>query len=232
MKSLSASLVTVALFAAGAAAQTFQINTPNPPTQCVPTQFTWSGGTPQMCEADVQFPSSAPYFLALTPSSSINPGGQTGAAALQQYSGLTGTSFTWSSNISAGTSIGLSLTDSTGATALSAPVTILSGPDSSCLNGGASTGAGSTGASTSAAGTTAAGTSAAGTTSAAGSSGTATTPTGSGTTSKASGTNSGSGTSSTASATGGSSGSNGAMSNAASAGVVGIIGAVAAALLA
>ena len=32
----------------------------------------------------------------------ITPGGVVGAAALQQYSGLTGTSFTWSSNITAG----------------------------------------------------------------------------------------------------------------------------------
>ncbi|RPD60069.1 hypothetical protein L226DRAFT_560454 [Lentinus tigrinus ALCF2SS1-7] len=218
MKSLSAPLVAVALLAAGASAQ-FQINTPNPPTQCVPTQFTWTGGT-------------APYFLV------INPGGVTGAAALQQYSGLTGTSFTWSTNITAGTSIGLALTDATGTTVQSAPVTIQSGPDNSCLTGetsatGTSTGTGSTSAATSATGTTSAGT---GTTSAAGTSGTATNPA-SGTSSRASGTSSGSGTatgsgsSTSASATGGS-GSNGAASNVASAGIVGVLGAVAAALLA
>ncbi|RDX57309.1 hypothetical protein OH76DRAFT_1459876 [Lentinus brumalis] len=210
MKSFSASLVTVALLAVGAAAQNFQINTPNPPTQCVPTQFTWSGGTP-------------PFFLV------INPGGQPGAAALQQYPNLQSSPFTWSSNITAGTSISLSLTDSTGANALSAPVTILSGPDSSCLNGGApaSSGSAPTSGSTSAAGT---GTTSAGTTSAAGTS-TGTSPaSGTGTT-KASTTGTGTGTSTTASATGGS-GSNGALSNVASVGVVGILGAVAAALLA
>ncbi|KAI0359883.1 hypothetical protein OH77DRAFT_1517471 [Trametes cingulata] len=49
MKSLSASLVSVALLVAAVSAQ-FQINTPNPPTQCVPVQITWSGGNP-------------PYFL-------------------------------------------------------------------------------------------------------------------------------------------------------------------------
>ncbi|KAI0367743.1 hypothetical protein BV20DRAFT_535860 [Pilatotrama ljubarskyi] len=49
MKSLSASLVSVALLVAAVSAQ-FQINTPNPPSQCVPVQITWTGGTP-------------PYFL-------------------------------------------------------------------------------------------------------------------------------------------------------------------------
>ena len=71
-----------------------------------------------------------PYFLA------ISPGGQPGVKPLQEYAGLTGTSFTWSTNVSAGTSFQLSLTDSTGQTVQSAPVTIQAGPDSSCLNAG------------------------------------------------------------------------------------------------
>ena len=58
---------------------------------------------------------------------SINPGGVVGATPLQEYSGLTGDVFLWTANVSAGTSIQLSLTDSTGTIAQAAPVTIQSG---------------------------------------------------------------------------------------------------------
>ncbi|KAI0787709.1 hypothetical protein C8Q74DRAFT_1315534 [Fomes fomentarius] len=207
MKSFSASLVSAALLVAGVAAQDFQINTPNPPTQCVPSRFTWSGGQ-----------------------GTIAPGGVPGATAFQQYTGVTGTAFTWSTNISAGTSIGLTLTDSNGAVAQSAPVTIQAGPDSSCLNGSASqsggstptTAGGSTGTTTGAAATTSAGT-ATGTT--AGSSGT------SGSTKPSGSSASGSATTSTT-PTGGATGDNGAFSNVASMGVVGLFGAAAAFVLA
>ena len=74
----------------------------------------------------IHFPVDNDSILTDSPFS-ITPGGQPGAAALQQYAGLTGTSFTWSTNITAGTSIGLTLTDSTGQTVQSAPVTIQSG---------------------------------------------------------------------------------------------------------
>ncbi|TBU57980.1 hypothetical protein BD310DRAFT_949015 [Dichomitus squalens] len=207
MKSVSTAVVAAALLVAGVSAQ-FQINTPNPPTQCVPVQLTWSGGNR----------------------------GQPGAAALQQYSGLTGTSFTWPTNITSGTSIGFTLTDSTGATAQSAPVTINPGPDSSCLNGGSASSSASgatSGASTSA---TAPVTSASGATSASGTTSGAATTAGSskpasGTTSgSASGTASHASSSSSSTATAGA--GNGAFSNIASAGLVGIVGAIAAAILA
>ncbi|KAI0635911.1 hypothetical protein C8Q77DRAFT_1100354 [Trametes polyzona] len=210
MKSLSTALVSTALFVAAANAQ-FQIFTPRPPTQCIPTQLNWQGGT-----------------------RAIVPGGQPQAAALQQYANLQGTSFTWATNISAGTSINFALTDQTGATAQTAPVDIQPGPDSSCLNG-QSSGSSSTdsaaassgsatapGASSTAAGATTGSSTASG---AATTSGTAT----SGGSSTASGTRSASGTSGSTSP---SSSPNAAAGNVASAGVVGILGAVAAAILA
>ncbi|KAI0749306.1 hypothetical protein C8Q80DRAFT_1161231 [Daedaleopsis nitida] len=213
MKSLSASIITAALLVVGVSAQDFTINTPNPPTQCVPTQFHWTGGT---CE----------LFLYSENTQNISPGGVPGATAFQQYTGLTGTSFTWSTNLTAGTSFGLTLTDANGQVAQSAPVSVQSGPDSSCLNGQASA---STGDSTTAAST---GTTAAATTSPATG---ATTSAGTGTTSKAagstSGTSTGTSSSSGSTATGGA-GGNGAFSNTVSVGLVGVLSAVAAALLA
>ncbi|KAI0671720.1 hypothetical protein C8Q78DRAFT_991290 [Trametes maxima] len=213
MKSLSTSIVSAALLVAAVSAQDFQINTPNPPTQCIPVQLTWTGG-------------QAPFFLA------IKPGGQPSASALQQYSGLTTNSFTWSTNITAGTSIGFTLTDSAGNQAQSAAVTIQSGPDNSCLNGAATSAASGTESATSAASsaTTPAGS---GSTTAAGSTSGAASGTSAGTHSSAGSTSRGSstGTSASASATA-TGGNNGAFSNVASVGIVGVLSAVAAVLLA
>ncbi|KAM5535957.1 hypothetical protein V8D89_010397 [Ganoderma adspersum] len=167
MQSLSTCLVAAAMLVAAVNAQ-FQINTPASITQCVPTQFTWTGGSGEQ--------SYSPSRVM-----AIVPGGVPGAAALQQYSGLTGNSFSWSANITEGTSIGLQLTDSTGAIAQSAPVTIQSGPSNSCLTGETSA---ASGASTTAAGsTTAAATTGASTTA----------PAASGTTTKAATSSSGTG---------------------------------------
>ncbi|KAI0775221.1 hypothetical protein BD413DRAFT_296530 [Trametes elegans] len=238
---MKTSVVALALFAAAVSAQDFQINTPNPPTQCVPVQITWSNGQPPFflvsfaCDASVKTPNETGHCSS---NFSIKPGGQPTAAALQQYTGLTGNSFTWSSNITAGTSVGFTLTDAQGNVAQSAAVTIQDGPDSSCLNGGSAS-------STTVAGGTTSGTDTGATTSTAPAA--STTSTGAATTgassttgastgastggSSRSSTGTASGSSSSASATGGS-GNNGAMSNAASVGLVGVLGAVAAALLA
>ncbi|KAG5637162.1 hypothetical protein H0H81_005565 [Sphagnurus paluster] len=64
---------------------------------------------------------------------SILPGNQPGAAALQTFPSSSATSLTWNVNIAVGTSIGLSLRDSTGAVAQSAPFTINPGSDTSCV---------------------------------------------------------------------------------------------------
>ncbi|KDQ59239.1 hypothetical protein JAAARDRAFT_206173 [Jaapia argillacea MUCL 33604] len=138
MKFLSTTFA-VASLVAGALAQ-LTINTPASVVECEPVLLSWTSGTP-------------PYYL------SILPGGQPSAAPLYQFPQQTGTSVTWVVNIASGTSIGLTLRDSTGTTAQSAPFTIIPGTSTSCLNSNATTttGAGSTTAgspSSSAAGST------------------------------------------------------------------------------
>ncbi|KAI0325539.1 hypothetical protein GY45DRAFT_1340053 [Cubamyces sp. BRFM 1775] len=214
MKSFSASLVSAVLLAAAVSAQdsSFQILTPNPPTQCVPVQIKWNGGTP-------------PFFL------SIFPGDQPQAPSLEQFPNLQSSPFTWNTNIAAGQSVGFQVTDNTGAVAQSGSVIIQPGPDT-CLNGTASSGSGSATGSATAPGNTATSGATGATTAATG----ATTGTGSATTggshSSSSGA-SGTGTSSSAGSTAtGGSGTNAGFVNGASMGVVGVLSAVAAALLA
>ncbi|KAH9944819.1 hypothetical protein B0H21DRAFT_745377 [Amylocystis lapponica] len=134
MKAVASVVAAVALFAAGVSAQNFMINTPPNAVECVPTQLTWVAGN-----------SVPPYFLV------IEPGGQPGAPALQQYTGLTGTSFTWSTNVTSGQSVGLTLTDSTGQTVQSAAFPVHDGPSTSCLNASGSSSAGSSASSSAAA---------------------------------------------------------------------------------
>ncbi|KAG6817652.1 hypothetical protein H0H87_005409 [Tephrocybe sp. NHM501043] len=63
----------------------------------------------------------------LTVNTPILPGNQPTAQALHDFGQVTGNSITWTVNIAAGTSIGLTLRDSTGSTAQSAPFTINAG---------------------------------------------------------------------------------------------------------
>lgn len=105
---------SIALFVAGALAQ-FTINTPANVVECQPTLISWSGGV-------------SPFFL------SILPGGSPTAAALENLGQQNGTSVTWTCNIQAGVSLGLTLRDSTGATAQSAPFTVNPGSSITCLN--------------------------------------------------------------------------------------------------
>ncbi|KZP23822.1 hypothetical protein FIBSPDRAFT_1042667, partial [Athelia psychrophila] len=102
------SFAVLALFVASALGQALTINTPSNVVECEPTLLNWTGGVP-------------PYFL------SIQPGNQPSAAALESLGTQTGNSYTWSTDIAAGTSIGLSIRDSTGATAQSAAFTINAG---------------------------------------------------------------------------------------------------------
>ncbi|KAH8099938.1 hypothetical protein BXZ70DRAFT_939653 [Cristinia sonorae] len=113
----STSLVSVAIFVAGALAQgPITINTPENVVVCQPTLLTFSGGVP-------------PYIL------SVLPGNQPSAQPLEQYTNLTGTSYTWNANIAAGTQVGLTLRDSTGAAGQTAPFPINAGVgDTSCLS--------------------------------------------------------------------------------------------------
>ncbi|CDO75559.1 hypothetical protein BN946_scf184883.g21 [Trametes cinnabarina] len=169
------------------------------------------------------------------PPTVIFPGGHPDQPALQQYPGLTGNSFTWRTNITAGTLVGFQLTDSNGAVAQTSSVQIQSGPDTSCLNGGgdsSAAGSSTTGSASAPAGsstgtaTAPGGTSTSAVTTGGSSAGSSATT---GTSRAPSGTSSSS--SSSASATGGSS-NNGGFVNAASIGAVGVLSAVAALVLA
>ncbi|KAF8841764.1 hypothetical protein BDN67DRAFT_1002062 [Paxillus ammoniavirescens] len=91
------------------------INTPASVTECEPTQFTWSGGTPV-------------YYLSLVPA------GQPSAPPFKQFPTQSGTSYTWNTDLGSGTSFTVSLKDSTGLTAYSDIVTIQPGSSSACLN--------------------------------------------------------------------------------------------------
>jgi hypothetical protein len=175
---------SLALFVAGALAQ-LTINTPANVVECQPILLSWSGGV-------------SPYFL------SILPGGSPTAAALEDLGEMNTTSVTWTCNIQAGVSLGLTLRDSSGTVAQSAPFTVNPGSSTTCLN-----------TTSIVPGPTAA------TTPAAASAGSGTTATG--TTTKATTT----GASSTASATT----TGAALSNAASLGAAGVFGAAVVALL-
>ncbi|PPQ69323.1 hypothetical protein CVT25_005924 [Psilocybe cyanescens] len=146
MKSAFAAVTAALCFAASALAQDNGpplVNTPINPPVCQPLLITWGGGT-QVCI----FRSSTPLRLSDI-ISSILPGGQPGAAALLDFGQQTGTSLTWTVNITAGTSLGLVLRDSTGTVSQSAPFTVQSSSDTSCLNGGSSSSSSSSGSSTS-----------------------------------------------------------------------------------
>ncbi|BGO98020.1 hypothetical protein NBRC10513v2_002020 [Rhodotorula toruloides] len=106
------------------------INTPTALFQCQPYLVTWGGG-------------QAPYFVR------VLPGGQLSAAPLAtlDQQPTSDTQYTWTVNIPAGTSITLTITDSTGATAATAPVTINQGA-SGCLNAQGSSGLASSGSAT------------------------------------------------------------------------------------
>ncbi|THH20759.1 hypothetical protein EW146_g675 [Bondarzewia mesenterica] len=69
---------------------------------------------------------------------SVLPGGDPTGAAILDFGQQSGTSITWPQvNQTAGTSLGLTLRDSNGLTAQSAPFTVNSGSDTSCLTSSA-----------------------------------------------------------------------------------------------
>ncbi|KAG2146188.1 Endonuclease/exonuclease/phosphatase [Suillus bovinus] len=98
----------LALFVASTLAQ-FTINTPANVVECQPTLLTWSGGT-----------------------GNILPGATPNGAAVENLGQQNSTSVTWVCNIQSGTSLGLTLRDSTGLTAQSAPFTV--NPGCACFS--------------------------------------------------------------------------------------------------
>ncbi|CAE6466820.1 unnamed protein product [Rhizoctonia solani] len=91
------------------------INTPASLVECQPALLTWTA-------------SNLPVWI------SIIPGGMPGAPPLKDMGKLNGTSTTWIVDISKGTSITVQIRDSVGALAFSAPVTIQSSSNSSCIH--------------------------------------------------------------------------------------------------
>ncbi len=98
-----------------------EIHSPKPPTQCVPTTFSWDGGI-------------APYALKIT---AVTGDSQLGDV-LQTFSGIGEQSLQWPVNLAGGTEFGVVLSDSTPITVQFVPVTVQAGPDSSCLGGSSS----------------------------------------------------------------------------------------------
>jgi len=105
-------VIALGLAASTAFAQ-LTINTPSSAVECEPLLLMWAGGTP-------------PYFV------SVFPGNQAGAAALLNFPQTSATSLSWTVNQPAQTALDLTVRDSTGATAQSAPFTVTAGPSTSC----------------------------------------------------------------------------------------------------
>ncbi|KAJ7598834.1 hypothetical protein C8J56DRAFT_881406 [Mycena floridula] len=111
MKSFT-TLLGLAVLATSAFAQ-LVVNTPGAKSlvQCRPIQLSWSGG------------------ILSTFSRRDNPTG----ASLVDLGQQTGTTFTWTVNVAAGTSVDIQIRDSEGVIQNSAPVTVQPSKDSSCL---------------------------------------------------------------------------------------------------
>ncbi|KAK7047748.1 hypothetical protein VNI00_006076 [Paramarasmius palmivorus] len=86
------------------------VNTPSNLVECQPALLTWTGG-------------AAPYFL-----DGNNPSGE----PLKRFPETSDTSLTWTVDLSAGTSVGLLLRDSSGAVSQSAAVSIQAGSSTNC----------------------------------------------------------------------------------------------------
>ncbi|GAA5976491.1 hypothetical protein JCM11641_001319 [Rhodosporidiobolus odoratus] len=110
-----------ALAAAGSALaqSSLTINTPTALYTCQPFLLTWSGG-------------QAPYYIR------VFQGGSQSDLLETLLSSTSETSYTWNVNLAASTSVTLGMTDSTGASAFTAPVTISDSGDSSCVGSSSS----------------------------------------------------------------------------------------------
>ncbi|KAI9455988.1 hypothetical protein F5148DRAFT_1225040 [Russula earlei] len=140
MKSYLFSLLSAALFVAGVSAQ-LTVNTPTNVISCTTTQITFTGGT-------------APYIL------SVHAGSDPNGAPLQTYSGITGSPFVWTADnvtFATGTSLDITLRDSSGLISQTAPFTIQAGGSTSCLTGSTPASASSPASSSAGTGSTSAG---------------------------------------------------------------------------
>ncbi|BGP58201.1 hypothetical protein JCM8202_004741 [Rhodotorula sphaerocarpa] len=106
--------ITAVVLALATAVSAQTIATPNALYTCEPYQVNWSGG-------------QGPYYVRVLKGTSNSDVIETLVAGQSQ------TSYTWDVNVAAGTSVHLSVTDATGQTAASAPVTIQQGASTSCV---------------------------------------------------------------------------------------------------
>ncbi|KAI0649254.1 hypothetical protein C8Q79DRAFT_501300 [Trametes meyenii] len=113
MRPSTPSIALLALVPVVLAQGNMQINTLSGVTECVPSDFTWSGGVP-------------PYYLSLVPA------GQPSAQAIMQFPPQNGDSMTWLVSLPPGTSFTSALRDSTGAQAFSDAQTVQPGTENSC----------------------------------------------------------------------------------------------------
>jgi len=201
----------VILASIAAAVAQLTINTPEGVLACTNQQVTWSGGT-------------GPYILQ------VQPGGDTSAAALQTFTGIAASPYTWAVTQAANTQVFLRLHDNTGLIAETATFTIQSAGSTTCAPGVTSSVAVTTGAATTsgAATTPATTTAAAATTTTAAAAPTTTPAAGAGTTTPAPGTTTTGATHTTGSTT--TSHTGGAAPLKIAGGLVGLVGAVAVAL--
>ncbi|KII91076.1 hypothetical protein PLICRDRAFT_174401 [Plicaturopsis crispa FD-325 SS-3] len=115
----SLAFLASSVIAAPAAGASLTINTPSSAVECQPTLLSWTGGT-------------APYFLVLISHYHVDRGNSPSSAPLEDLGEQKGTSYTWKTDVASGTSVGLTLKDSTGAIAQTAAFTIQQG-STSCV---------------------------------------------------------------------------------------------------
>ncbi|KAH7889352.1 hypothetical protein F5I97DRAFT_515248 [Phlebopus sp. FC_14] len=129
---MKSALGYLACFIAAVTAQgVFVINTPSNVVQCEPVLITWSGGTSPYNLEYVLL--NVLFNIVLSPSCSVVPGDDPTGPPIECLGEQTGQSYTWVVNLAAGTSASLTLKDSEGALAQSAPFIVQPSTSTSCL---------------------------------------------------------------------------------------------------
>ncbi|BEJ11857.1 hypothetical protein CspHIS471_0203170 [Cutaneotrichosporon sp. HIS471] len=108
-------MFAIALLALAGIANALTMHTPASLVQCQPIKLSWEAGVP-------------PFYL------SIVPGGQTSASPLVTFPKMDASSQTWMVNLAAGTSVTVMVTDNTGETSATSPVTVMAGSNADCMN--------------------------------------------------------------------------------------------------
>ncbi|EIW52080.1 uncharacterized protein TRAVEDRAFT_75487 [Trametes versicolor FP-101664 SS1] len=130
MKTITSFFAVAAVFASVFAADPLVLNTPGNVAQCVPTEITWTGGTPPF---DLSSCRNATRLQSLCLPSSITDSAVNNMPITEDFPGLTGDSFLWDTDVLGGTVMTMKMTDAAGVTAFSAPVVVQQSQDTSCL---------------------------------------------------------------------------------------------------